>query len=102
MRFLVVGYFEEEQQVLNDFVEAANKDAALNLVRRARPYATVVDTWTTDESVDTAARMKNATDVPDTALAPRNLSTRLLIQPTGVGSVTIRSSANACGEGEDS
>ena len=35
MRFLIVSYFEEEQQVLNDFVEASNKDAALNLVRRA-------------------------------------------------------------------
>jgi hypothetical protein len=34
MRFLVVSYSEEEQQVLNDFVEAPNKDAALNLVRR--------------------------------------------------------------------
>ena len=39
MRFLVISYFEEEQQVLNDFAQAANKDAALNLVRRARPYA---------------------------------------------------------------
>jgi hypothetical protein len=80
MRFLVVSYFEEEQHVINDFVEAPNdfveapnKDAALNLVRRARPYAAVVDTWTTDELVETAARMRNATDVSSTALAFKKL-----------------------------
>jgi hypothetical protein len=55
MRFLVASYFEEEQHVLNDFVEAPNKDAALNLVRRARPYAAVVDTRTTEDSVESCA-----------------------------------------------
>ena len=73
MRFLVVSYLEEQQQVLNDFVDAPNKDAALNLLRRARPYAAVVDTLTTDELLDTAARMRNATDVPGSALAVKKL-----------------------------
>ena len=101
MRFLVVSYFEEEQQVLNDFVEAPNKDAALNLVRRARPYAAVVDTWTTDELVDTAARMRNATDFPSTALALKKLIDETPDPADWCRKCDDSVESCACGEGED-
>lgn len=101
MRFLVVSYFEEEQQVLNDFVEAANKDAALNLVRRARPYAAVVDTWTTDELVETAARMRNATDFPSTALTLKKLIDETPDPADWCRKCDDSVESCACGEGED-
>jgi hypothetical protein len=101
MRFLVVSYFEEEQQVLNDFVEAPNKDGALNLVRRARPYAAVGDTWTMAELVDTAARMRNATDVPGTALALKKLIDETSDPADWCEKCDDSSESCGCGEGED-
>jgi hypothetical protein len=101
MRFLVVGYFEEEQQVLNDFVEAPHKDEALNLVRRARPYAAVVDTWTMAELVDTAARMSNATDVPGTALALKKLIDETPDPADWCEKCDDSVESCGCGEGQD-
>ena len=101
MRFLVVSYSEEEQQVLNDFVEARNNDGALNLVRRARPYAAVVDTWTMDELVETAARMRNATDVPGTALALKKLIDETPGPADWCEKCDDSVESCACGEGEE-
>jgi hypothetical protein len=71
MKYLVTSYYDEEQQTLNDFVEADSAANAGSLVARARPYAVTVGTWSADELRDVAARLDACTGAANTALALR-------------------------------
>lgn len=69
MKFAVTSYFPDEQQIFTDFVEAADADAAKQIVGDAREYAVPADAVSLNELRDLAAGLEAETDTPASAFA---------------------------------